>query len=425
MSKFNINKTLTSGSYPTQGLQGHTSVNGNHHFLQSIFTSNIGMSNTCVILQTAPVEQYTQQNWDNIQNGLEYYTSNGMTPCSEFNVIKVDFRPKTNVKLNIHYAENGKLNDATIRYSTIIDANENFYRNYPVENQFFSVSIKNLSEDLPSIVSGSVSLSQYTQYSAPSQIKDSSNRFSLATRVRNGNDYNDDVILDRLQDVVQVDRLGVVDSIVALEQTIFNNDSHFNFTSNISTDIVAFSSSNFDTGSIIITGKSQEDTKITDIIELNGTSIVFGINNYKMIDNITTLDNFNNDGKITIARISNGEVMNVMDADAGRSTSLIYLCPDNTNSVCKSLNINGRSGLNTQTLLKLYKVVNNLRKQLVYQNNIKDGIINENIDIDIKLNSGEVLYGVLNSSNKTSNSGTSQYACKLNLIEYSINTEAI
>ena len=61
----------------------------------------------------------------------------------------------------------------------------------------------------------------------------------------------------------------------------------------------------------------------------------------------------------------------------------------------------------------------------MYQNNIKHGVVNENIDIDIKLNAGEVLYGVLNSANLSSISGTSQYSCKLNLIEYSINTEAI
>jgi hypothetical protein len=423
-----LNKSFTSGTFFTQGIPNNTDLDNDKHFFTSLFTSNIGTSNSVFVHQKPLVEITPAQ----LSSGS--LTSNSMIPSSNYNVIKVDIKNKgekddptytSNILLNIHYSLTPNLGDATTKYSTIIQGGTNFYRNYPIENQYFGVSIKNLDPANEAIFEGKVTLSKYTQYSVPSQIKDPINRFSLSNVVRDGNNFTDDVLLNRVEDVFQTARIGTCDNILATRQTLWNNGTAFNFTSNTSTDVVVKSFSPSDTGLVSISGKDEFDQKKEDIITLAGTSNVFAINSYKVIDNILCLGDFNNEGKVIVSRLTNGEVMNVMDPEAGRSTSLIYVVPDDTNAVVRTLNINGRSSLNTKTKFKLYKVVNNLRNVLVYQNDIRDDMININIPIEIKLVAGETIYAELTSLNIGGVLGDSVYDAKLNIFEYNDSNSSI
>ncbi len=421
-----VNKSFISGTYFNQGIPNNTELDNDKHFYTSLFTSNIGTSNTSFVHQK-PIIQYTPEQ---LSGSL---TSNSMIPSSNYNVIKVDIKNKgrddpdyrSNILLNIHYSLTPTLEDATTKYSTIIEGGSNFYRNYPIENQYFGVSIKNLDPANDAVFDGKITLSKFTQYSVPSQIKDPINRFSLSNVVRQGNDFTDDVLLDRVEDVFQTARIGTCDNILATRQTLWNNGSAFNFTSNTATDVVLKSFSPSDTGQVIITGKDEFENKVEDILTLAGTSNVFAINSYKVVDDLVCIGDFNNQGKVIVSRLTDGEVMNVMDAEAGRSTSLIYVVPDDTKSIVRTLNINGRSSLNTKTKFKLYKVVDNLRNVLVYQNDIRDDMININIPIEIMLIAGETIYAELTSLNIGGGLGDSVYDAKLNIFEYNVSGSSI
>lgn len=422
-----INKSFTSGTYFNQGIPNNTDLSNDKHFYTSLFTSNIGTSNTSFVHQK-PQIQYTP---DQLSGSL---TSNAMIPSSNYNVIKIDIKNKgewnqndygSNILLNVHYSLTPSLADATTKYSTIIQGGTNFYRNYPIENQYFGVSIKNLDPANEAVLDGKITLSKYTQFDVPSQIKDPINRFSLSNINRNANNFSDDVLLNRVEDVFQTARIGTCDNILATRQTLWNNGTAFNFTSNTATDVVLKSFSPSDTGQVSITGKDEFENKVEDIVTLAGTSNVFAVNNYKVIDEIVCLGDFNNQGKVIVSRLTDGEVMNVMDAEAGRSTSLIYVVPDDTKAILRTLNINGRSSLNTQTKFKLYKVVDNLRNVLIYQNDIRDDMININIPIEIMLDAGETVYAELTSLNVGGGLGDSVYDAKLNIFEYNESSSSI
>lgn len=430
MSSFNHNApNLTNKSYfsPNFLSQG-TCRNGGYDFdapasivNNGIFTSNIGTSNIGIPLSGERLE-YTQNEFDN------KLMSNAMVDTSNFNVIKLDIdnsNGDANIVLDVYYGTTNNLSLATKRFSTIISAGELFYRNYPIANQYFNFTCKNVSEADNALFNGRATMSRYTQYNVPNQISDDINRFSLATVERTGNSFDNDILIGRVQDIVKTDRIGVMDSVQALKQTIWNNNSAFDFTSNVTSDIIANSSSNLDTMTILISGKGFADEYKSEQLTLAGTSNVFGLLSYKVIDDIVVSEGTTNNGNVKIQRVGTGEVMNYMNKGAGRSTSMIYVCPPNTKSILKEFSLNGTTALNTESVVKLYKVVDNERSILVYQNNTRDSQIIENQNLDIALNAGETLYGEVDSTNITSNLGDSYFSSRLNVIEYALSDDKI
>ena len=427
-SVFNTTPTLANKSYfSTNFVSQGTCRNGGYDFEapasivnNGIFTSNIGTSNIGIPLNGKP--QFTQSEFDlNL-------ASNAMVNTSNFNVIKMDIdnsKGQANLVLDIYYGTKNNLSESVKKYSTIISQGELFYRNYPIENQFFNFTCKNVSEANDAIFNGRITMSRFTQYNVPNQISDEINRFSLATVERSGNSFDNDILIQRVEDIVKTDRIGVMDSVLATKQTFWNHDSAFDFTSNVSTDIVANSTNALDTMTITISGKGLTDGYQTEQLTLAGTSNVFGLLNYKVIDDIVVTDGVTNSGDVEIQRVTNGEVMNYMNAGAGRSTSMIYVCPQNTKAIIKNFSLNGFTSLNTESKVKLYKVIENERSILVYQNNTRDAQIIESQDLDIALDAGETIYGEVDSVNVTSNLGDSYFSSRLNVLEYSLSDDKI
>jgi hypothetical protein len=430
MSSFNNNApNLTNKSYfsPNILTQG-TGRRGGFEYEcpaslvnNGIFTSNIGTSNIGIPLSGEKLE-YSQSELD------AYLTSNAMVDTANFNVIKLDIdnsKGEANLVLDIYYGTTQNLSNAVKKFSTIIEVGDLFYRNYPVENQYFNFTIKNVSEANRAKFNGRVTMSRYTQFSVPTQISDNINRFSLGNVSRSANSFDNDILIDRVSDIQKTDRLGVMDSVLATKQSLWNHDSAFNFTSNLSTDMVARSDNPLDTMTILIGGKSAKDIYQSEQLTLSGTSNVFGILNYKVIDDIVVSDGLTNTGNVVIERVGSGEVMNYMNAGAGRSTSMIYTCPENKKAIIKTFSLNGTTALNTESKVKLYKVQDNERNILVYQNNTRDAQIIESQDLDIKLDAGETIYGEVDSSNITSNLGDSYFSSRLNVLEYSLSNDKI
>ena len=407
-------KALQSGNFLNQGIGLKSNINDNASFGGNKFNTAIKTGNVAYPfnfgVQTTTVDtDYTT------------FTSNSMVASGDFNVIKtsIDNVGLGDIKLRVLYNHEQNIKTSVEKYSTTIKAGDLFYRSYPVENEYFSMSLENTSTFDTSIL-GNITLSKFTQFSAPSQIEDSINKFNLTNLSRDSNDFRDDVLVDRVDNVNKATRLGIVDSIQALEQTIYNEGQSFNFTSNTAQDVVIRSTEASDSGKeVLVTGLGLADTTATDRITLSGTSNAFSISSFKWIDNMTMIDS-NNAGKLTCASVATGEVFNIMDADAGRSTSLIYGCPTNKKSVLKDIKINGRSGLECATKVELYKVKKNLHKTLLYKNNAVDSELNNYIKLNEGLTAGDLVYGTLTSANTASALGDSAISVLMNVYEYDI-----
>jgi len=416
------NKSLLSGTYPVQSIGRQSSLQyetGAVITNVGNFTSNIGTANIGVPLNG---------NVEYTATSLFNTTSNIMCPTTNFNIIKLDIDNSTgdtDIILDVYYSTENNFSKSKKRYTTIIERGELFYRNYPVENTYFNFTCRNPDEANRAKFKGRCSLSRYTQFNTPTQINDKIDRFTLGDVARVANNYEDDILIGRVQDVVKTDRLGITDSITQTKMTLWNNPSAFNFTSNSTTDIVARSDSATDLMDILISGKDSLDKKVTETITLNGTSNVSGFLSYKVVDDMVVTTNGTNTGNVVIARSTNGEVMNYMNANAGRSTSMIYTCPENTVAIIREFSLNGFTTLNTESKVKLYKVEDNKRSIQVYQNNTRDAQIIENQHLEISLNAGETLYGEIDSSQVTSNLGDSFFSSRLNVLEYSLSTEKI
>ncbi len=370
------------------------------------FTSNIGTSNTIF-----PIQRFEVATTDSSAS----YSSNAMLSTNQFNIIKADIHNKgnQNIKLNIHYSQKNSLQDSKIKYSTVIGAGETFYRNYPVENDYFAFSIDNLGESF-SITDGLVSLSKYTQYNAPSQIVDTVGRYALADNSRILNNFYDDIHLGRQGDARITDRIGVVSGLSnSFYQNITNVVGLFNYTANIARPIVVRSSSNTDTGTVTIRGKNQFSKIVEEDITLAGTSNAFAIEEYTMIDDIRCND-FENYGDLIVAGRDDGVIYNFADTGAGRSTTLSYIAPHDGRTILKTLRIDGVLSLETNTDIEIYKL-SNTYSSLLYKNNSNDGVLNDVIELDTILNEGEAVYGVLSSSNITSDTRISTL---LKVVEY-------
>lgn len=410
-------RRLQSGNFLSQGIGMKSNINDNASFNGHIFNTELVSSNVAYPfnfgVQTA-----------GLSTDYKNFSSNSMIASADFNVIKmsIDNYGLSDIKIRVLYNHEQNIKTSVARYSTTIKSGELFYRNYPVENEFFSLSIQNtggLGSDKTN-VKGKVTLSKFTQFNAPAQVEDTINRYSLTNLSRPTNDFNHDVLVDRIEGITKATRLGVVNSIQSLEQTIYNEGHSFDFTSNTAQDVVIRSTSASDSGKeVLITGLGIGDTTVTDRITLTGTSNAFAVTSFKWIDNLTMIDS-NNTGKLTCASLSNGDVFNIMDTNAGRSTSLIYGCPTGKKSVLKDIKINGRSGLECDTKVELYKVKNNLYKTLLYRNNARDSELNNYVRLNEGLDAGDLVYGHLTSSNTASALGDSSVSVLMNVYEYDI-----
>ena len=68
-----------------------------------------------------------------------------MVASADFNIIKtsIDNYGAGDIKLRVLYNHEQNIKTAVERYSTTIKAGDIFYRNYPVENEYFSMSLEN------------------------------------------------------------------------------------------------------------------------------------------------------------------------------------------------------------------------------------------------------------------------------------------
>ena len=406
-------------------------------FVNSEFTANISSSNTFYPFHDSG--GISTVNDANSILAFDGFTSNGMINTQSFNIIKVDLHNRSDyaMKISAFYSNTNDLNNSHIKYSTIIGAGDVFYRNYPVENKFFNMAITKLGGDETTYaeIDGKVSMTKFTEFNTPNQLSDTINRFNMSNVNRDGNDFLNDILIDRVEDVTKTSRVGIIDSILNEKQNVWNFDGNQDFSSLTNTACVVRSSSINDTNlKLVVKGWSDDTTdKLEEEeVELNGTSNVGMIVEFKAISDmrIRSADNtvkFNNEGDVEIYRFNTNELMAQMKAGQGRMTSFQYITPPNYRSIIKKLQVNGNSGFNLESKLNLYKVEGATgTRELIYQNNEFDSHINNQIDLDVSLLPLDIVYAEVNSSNiGLELFGDSQYFVRANILEYPTSTNTI
>lgn len=403
-----LKKQYTSGTFLGQG-STKSSINDNYNFQFSQFTSNIGVGESFYPFQ---IEQYvpftTPQNYGT-------FTSNAMVEEGNFNIIKVDLHntSNVNVELNVCYAQENDIRESEVKYTAQVNAGDQFYRNYPVENRHFSIYLKNLDTTHRAFVDGDVTLSRYTQYNTPGQIVDIINDKTLVNLDRVCNDFYDDVILGRVQGVSKVDRIGVTSNMIVTDQSAWNWQEKFDWATNSSSIPYAQSSSNADVHDITIAGLDDSDNYITDTVTLTGTMASDFTKTFKVVTDIRMEGT--NAGFINIVNNSSTATLNYADAYAGRSTTLAYT-PASKKAVVKDMILNGTFGLVQNTRFYLYKVHTSKREELIWATELRDNKLCETIPVDILVNEGEIIYGEY--ENDATFGDESRMTVKLNIVEY-------
>ena len=328
------------------------------NFQNSVFSANIQGSNTFYPFFS---NKGVSTEYDPTSpNAFDILTSNAMLLTDNYNVIRVDLHNKGSVpvKVSAFYSVVSDLKEADIKYSTIIGAGEVFYRNYPVQNKFFNMALTAIGQDSSafSVINGSLSFTKFTEYNTPSQLSDPINRFAMSNISRNGNNFNDDVLVDRFSDIKKTSRIGLIDSILNEKQNVWNFNGSQDFSSLVNSACVIRSDNILDSGlKVNIKGWSEDTpTKLeTEIVELVGTSNIGMITEFKMISDMRIIGSeqstkFNNEGTIEIYRFGTNELMAQMKSHQGRMTSFQYICPPNYRSIVKRVQINGNTGYNLE-----------------------------------------------------------------------------
>ena len=416
-----LKKSLLSGTSFNQGSFPKSNLNDNAGFRFSNFTSNIGSSNICY-----PFNHNYQTPFTN-----DYGTSNLMIPSGDFNVIKVDLSTQNTIqdtRLELRYGHNQLLENSSIRYSTIIQAGSNFYRNYPIENEYFSISLKNLanSDGNYSIIDGRVTLSKYTEYNAPIQMSDEINRFTMGNVERQANDFNFDIINGRIEDIKKVERIGIMPTDYGNAEQIVWGINNFNSfkTSEDFRPLVIRSIGGDNNGKVIdIEGIATGGIFVRESVTLpSGSSNAFTISEYKFVGNMFFRDAGENDANyVIVADRDTGIVYNYIDKGSTTSTSLLYTCPSDTSAIIKDINLTGRANLVNRSHFDLTKVnyTSNSRTS-IFQNRIVDDSINTLVPLNYRLQAGDCLIGSMKDGNgsNTITEGDSVLFSRLNIYEF-------
>lgn len=438
-------KALASGINRHQGNGENGFSDYNHPVSKnSEFNYSCDSSNTFYPLNASMVETNSTDDLNKLFTG----SSNTMYKSADYNVIKVEV-DTTNTDneqaLNVFYSSDGVFKNAVRKYRTIVPSNYHFYRNFPVENDFFNMSIENLAnvdEILPSNVGGRVTLSKYTQYNAPAQTQDLIDRYYFTDAVRNTNNFDDDVVLStnqdgsfkRLADVKPVSVLGITSSITNTTMFNWNEPSSFSMTSNTFTDMNLISDNVSDLNARFeINGTGLNGQKLKETIVCSGTSNTLGLLQYNFIDTIDYLDGGSgeaNVGNIRINRATNGETMCFSQASSGRSTSLLHVMDKNESGVLKTLSLTGRSGLLQKSKYELYQISRqtdgSFKKRLIFNYYVSDGEVNNTFPLNIQLNEFDRLIGLIRSDQTGSLlTGDSQFNSKVDVTIYNDKPESV
>jgi len=231
--------------------------------------------------------------------------------------------------------------DMAVSYTTPIDSNSVFYRNYPVKNNFCNIRFRN--EKSSNVhVSYDISLSKFTQFNPPSQLGDNVEFAEMSNLIRSGNDFYDDVSREKFENAKIINRFGYLKDNVNSTQIISPILLEEN-TSNTFAEVFGISDSASDVFNMDISGETDLSNlgRINNRITLLGTSnSTISINRYKYIDTVDLLGN-NNTGNISIYKNGTLDAVAYIPKGFANISSAIYYINKIEEGVLKEVKLNG------------------------------------------------------------------------------------
>ena len=309
-------------------------------------------------------------------------TGNVMIDTIESNVVNVSIdnsKNLQNVDLRISYNTVNDSGNSTAVYETSASRLSHFFQTYPTKNRY--VMLEALGHNLTSNVdiNGSVRLSKYTQFNTTSQIRDVTNRNTLAINDRSLNNYYEDVIRNKIKDVQYINTTG---SIFELPINAGNNivGSGEQVVPSLWTtrtdEKIFLKSDSIDTNSIGVSGISSNGSFHLETINLNSTSnSAISIHNYMCVNQLIG----SSSGNVSANTSDTGQLLNYLESGNYYSNQALYGSTIHQTTYIKKLhytaNIDDRGAI---LQLKIKDQAGQSRT--VY----KQKIIDEQLDIDLE-----------------------------------------
>ena len=315
-------------------------------------------------------------------NTTQKLTGNVMIDTKETNIINLSIdntQNLENVDLRVSYNTVNDSGNASVVYETTAAKLEHFYQTYPTRNRFMMLEANgnNLTSNVT--FSGTLRLSKYTQFNTQSQIRDFTNRNTLAVNNRDLNDYYEDVIRNKITDVEFNEANGAMFELpVSAGTHIIGNGSQTipDLWSSRTDEKIYLKSDSVDTGTIAVTGISSNGSYHVESINLNGTSnSAISTHRYMCVNDLLGVSS----GNVSANTSDSGQLLNYLESGNYYSNQALYASTVHQTTYIKRLhyiaNIDDR-GATLKLIIK--DIVGNSRT--VYEQRIDDEILNINLE---------------------------------------------
>ena len=348
-------------------------------------------------------------------------------PCqtSNFNIIKVNVESNISntqqliLRINQGISQNTMVNT----FTTYIDPEETLYRNYPVQSNFFNISLENTAPDSTATANVSVLLSKYTQYTSGGQNNDSIKRDQMVLLERQTNDFEDDVGLGYREDISIINRFGNLGDLSLKNNALVAPIDIIKNTSNVYTTINAFSDSVSDNFELLLSGAAiGEFGRLSNGLEMSGTSnSSVSINQFKSVDTVVNLRNLDgstatNTGNITVQR-TNGEAIAFIPAQYSNISAAQYYIKPNNKGILREVGVRGATALTGgRIIIRDEDYDGNLT--VIWNQSINDGLVNARWNPDYTVLGGHTIYAAIENVDTQYNDN--DLTVEIKVVEYNV-----
>lgn len=417
-----MNKNRYFSAYPTINpsyLSSGTSQAGEAYTFEDI----VSPSNSARRTNIAVNSDIDFDIFKDIKNNLKPIST------SNFNVIKLSVDTKlfkndketlineNNETIFVDILQGETPNVMAVSYTTPIQTNSVFYRNYPVKNNFCNIRFRNsLGKKIN--VSYELTLSKFTQFNPPSQIGDKVEFSEMSNLVRNANNYYDDVSRDKFANSNIINTFGFCKNNVTTSQIIAPVNIQEN-TSNTFVFAYGVSDSTLDNFEIDLSGHSTagQNGRFTSGITLNGTTPTpQTIESFKYID-VVDLKGNNNTGNVSIYKNGTTEHLAYIPAGFANLSSPIHYINELEEGVVKEVRLSGSTIMqNGEVELKLNT---GSSTKTIWTSGLVDGVAENLWCPDYKIPSNSTVYGMVKGVDmSTYSSGNERIDLSLKILKY-------
>ena len=290
-------------------------------------------------------------------------------------------------------------NNMAVSYTTPIESNSVFFKNYPVRNNYCNIRFRN--NKVSNVhVNHEVTLSKFTQFNPPSQLGDNVKFAEMSDLIRQGNNFYDDVSREQFENAKIINRFGYIKDNVNSKQIISPILLEEN-TSNTFVEVFGISDSVFDNFEIKISGETDVFNigRINNVIQLFGTyNSTISINRYKYIDTVDLLGNTNT-GNVSIYKTGTLDAVAYIPKGYGNISSPIYYINKIEEGVLKEIRLNGISKIQNGSVQ--VRLAQGSEIKTIWTSGIMDGEVNRVWKPDYKIPSNSTVYALVEDLDTT------------------------